>query len=103
MPPRSQDVLRLDVPMDHPLLVGAVEGVRDLPGEPDGFLDRKLPLAPEAIAQALALDVGHRVPEEPARRAGVEDREDMRVLEPGGQVDLTEETLRTQGGGELRV
>ncbi len=83
--------------------MGAVEGVRHLPGEPDRFLDRKLTLAPEPVAQALAFDVRHRVPEEPARRAGVEDREDVRVIEPGGQVDLAEEALGTQGSGELRM
>ncbi len=83
--------------------MGAVKGLRHLPSEPDRLLDRKLTLAPEPVAQALALDIGHGVPEEPARRAGVEDREDVRVIEPGGQVDLTEETLRTQGSGELRV
>ena len=66
-----------------PCLVGVVERVGHLPGEPDRILDRKLALAPEPLAQALALDVRHGVPEEPAGLAGVEDGQDVRMLRAG--------------------
>ena len=38
----EQDVLRLDVAMDHALAVGMVERVGDLPGDAEGLVDRQL-------------------------------------------------------------
>ena len=34
-----RDVRGLQVAMDDALLVGGFKGIRDLPGDPDGFLD----------------------------------------------------------------
>ena len=59
------------------------------------------PCAGEPGAQGLALDVGHHVVEEPARFARVVHREDVRVLEPGGGLDLPQEALGPERGGEL--
>ncbi len=52
----------------------------DLEGEPDRYIDRELNLSPEAVAKALALNVGHGVPELPSIMAGVEHREDVGML-----------------------
>ena len=40
-----------------PCAVGVLERLRGLAGDPQRVLDRELPLAPEPVAQALALDV----------------------------------------------
>ena len=86
-----------------PVPVGVVQRLRHLAREPDGVLDRELHFAPQPVAEALALDVGHRVPELPVRLAGVVNREDVRVLEPGRRSDLAQEALGTERRGELRV
>ena len=39
----------------------------------------------------------------PAASTGVEDRENVRVVEPGGEVDLAEKPLGTQGGSQFGV
>jgi hypothetical protein len=41
----QQNVLRLDVAVDHALSVGVVEGVGGLPRDPERVGDRELPLA----------------------------------------------------------
>ncbi len=52
----------------------------------------------KTVAERLAGRDGHYVVEEltVARDAGVEEREDVRVVEAGGDADLAEESL----GGE---
>ncbi|MEZ4588221.1 MAG: hypothetical protein R2909_17725 [Gemmatimonadales bacterium] len=44
----EQDVLGLDVAVDHPETVRVAEGVGDLAGDENGILDRELLLAVEA-------------------------------------------------------
>ena len=39
----------------------------------------------------------------PPRLAGVEDRQDVRVLQPRGELDLAEEALRPERQGKLGV
>ena len=97
----QEDVLGLDVAVDHSAPVGAVEGVGDFPGQADGLLQRELPPLLEPVAQRLALDPGHGVPEEPAGIAGVEHRQDVGVVEAGGDPDLAEEPLGAEAGGQL--
>ena len=58
-----------------------LQGVRHLEHEPDGHSEWKLHLSSKAITKALALDIGHRVPELPGVMAGVEDRKDVGVLQ----------------------
>jgi hypothetical protein len=58
-------------------------------------------LASPKFAQRFALDERHDVVEEPAGLAGVEQREDVRVLQLGRDVDLTQEPLWADGGGQL--
>jgi hypothetical protein len=60
----QQDVLRLDVAMDHTVAVRVIERVGDLGRDAHRLLDAELRLAIELGAQRLALDVGHHVIEE---------------------------------------
>ncbi len=63
----------------------------------------KLLLAGEAGAEGLALDEGHHIVEETVGLAGVDQSEDVRVLEAGGGLDLGEEALAADDGAQLGV
>jgi hypothetical protein len=89
----QENVLRLHVAVHNAVLVGVRERVRDLARDPEGFLERELGLANEPVAQALALDVGHGIPQEPCGLARVVQRQDVRVLEPRCRLDLKQEAL----------
>jgi hypothetical protein len=51
----------------------------------------------------IALDKGHREPELACRLARIVNREDVRMLQPGGELDLALEPLGTQRVGEIGV
>jgi hypothetical protein len=53
--------------------------------------------------QRFAGDVGHHVEEQAVGRAAVEQRQDVRVLQPGGGLDLGQEPLRAQRRRQLGV
>ena len=97
----EEDVLGLDVAMDHAGPVGDGERLGDLGEQPHRLGHRQLAGAGQAIAQGLALDVGHDVVEEAVGVAGVEDAEDVRMLEAGGDLDLAGEALGAECGGQL--
>ena len=99
----QQDVFGFDVAMDHTLPVGIVQCVGHGDGDPDRVIDPELGFAVEAAAERLALDVRHHIVEKPAGLAAVEEREDMRVLQRGGGLDLDDEPLGAEDRGELRL
>ncbi len=65
----QQDVLGLDVPVDHAVAVGVVQRRGHLRGDAHRVVDGELLLAGEPVAQGLAFDVGHNVEEERVRLA----------------------------------
>ena len=65
--------------------------------------DRELPLAVEPVAQRLALDERHHIEQQAVGLARVEQRQDVRVLQVRGDLDLREEALGAEHGGELGV
>ena len=99
--PGEEDVLGLDVAMDHALPVGVLERLRRLTRDADRVRDRERRVSAQALAEALAVHVRHREPELPGRLAGVEYRQDVRMLEPGGRLDLAQEALRPELRGAL--
>ena len=101
--PVEQDVLGLDVAVDHAVPVGVVQREPDLAGDPDGGRHRQPALALQPLAQRLARHVRHDVVEEPVGLAGVEQRQDVGMGEAGDDADLPEEALGAHRGGELRV
>ncbi len=66
-----------------------------------GVGDGELLLAVQPVAQRLALDEGHDVEQVAVGLARVEERQDVRVLEIGGELDLGQEALGADHGGEL--
>ena len=53
------------------------------------------------MLNGFPFDVRHDVIEETVGFAGVVQREDVRVLELGSDLDLAEEPFRAKGGGQL--
>ena len=82
--------------------VGIGQGVRNLTGDTDCFADGDLVLAPEAVGQRLAVHVRHGVERHAVHVAGVEQRQDVWVLEMRGDLDLAREPARAQYGREVR-
>ena len=101
LPVLEQDVLRLDVAVDHAVPVGIVQRARDGARDLDGRRHRELPLARQPLAQRLSLDVRHDIIDETAGLAGVEERQDVRVVQVRGDPNLAEEPLDAQQGGEV--
>ena len=97
----QQDVLRLDVAVDHAVAMRVVERGADLLGEAHGIVDGQLVLAIQAIAQRLALDERHHVEEVAVRLPRVEQREDVRMLQRRRRLDLGQEAIGANDGGEL--
>src|SRR2546425_2336212 len=53
--------------------------------------------------EGFALDVRHHVVEEAVGLAGVDQRQDVGVVEASGNLDLAEEPLRAERAGQLGV
>jgi hypothetical protein len=97
----QQDVLGLDVAMDHVVAVRVVQRRGDFGCDPERVADGKLLFPGDAVAQGLPLDEGHHVEQIRFRLARVEQRQDVRVLEVGGELDLGQKPLGPDHGGEL--
>ena len=67
------------------------------------FVDRQLLFAVEARAERLALDVRHHVEQQSVGFARVEQRQEVRVLQVGRDLDLGEEPLDADDRAELRL
>ena len=65
LPVLEQNVLGLEVAVDHAVTVGLAERIGDGHRDANGFVDRKLLLAVETVPQRLALDVRHDVEQQP--------------------------------------
>ena len=61
----------------------------------------KLARPRQAVPERLALDVGHDIVEEAVGVAGVEEAEDVRVLQPGRDLDFPGKPVGAEGGGQL--
>ena len=70
---------------------------------PARLVQRDIPLTSQTLSECCALDVGHHVVEEPVCLTGVMERQDVGVREPGGDLDLLEEALRTDGMRQFRL
>ena len=97
----EQDVLRLDVAMHELLAVRVVERARHLLRDRERLLDAELVLAIQLVAQRLAAHERQHVVEEAVRLARIDQREDVRMIEPRRDLDLGEEALGAEHRAEL--
>ncbi len=84
--------------MDQVAVVGGVQSARDLLEHVERASDAQVPLPSQEGAQIGPVDVSHRDVEQPVRvaavdLAGVVDRNDVRVVEPGRALRLAREPL----------
>ena len=69
----------------------------------DGVVDGELLFAGEAATEGLALDEGHDVVEEAVGLAGVDQAENVGMLQARGGLDLGEEAVTADDGAQLGV
>jgi len=100
---REQQVLGLDVAMQDAVLVRVLERAGGFGRDTYGLVERQLALALQTRAQRFAFDEWHRVPEDARRCAGVEDGNDVGVLESRRELDFTQEAIGAKGGREGRT
>ena len=98
---RQHDVLRLDVAMDDVVFVRVRERFGHFAGDLECIVDGQLRLTVQPVAEGFAFDVRHHVVQHPARVAGIVDREDVGMLEAGGELDLAQEPLAAEGHRDL--
>jgi len=87
--------------MDHAVPVREVEGGGDRAGDAERLIERQLAVPLQALTETLALDVGHHVIEEPVRFPGIDECENVRVLELCREADLSQKPLGAEHGGKL--
>ena len=78
-----------------------VQGGGDLGREPHRVGDRKLLLAPQPVAERFTLDERHDVEGGAVDLAAVDQAEDVGVMQGGDGLDLAEEPLGADDGGQL--
>ena len=96
-----QDVFGLDVAVDDPLPVRIVEGGGDFPDEAERVGERQHPFAVHPFAKRLPRHVRHDIIEQAVELARIEDRQDVRVSEPGRHANFTMKALGTDIGGDF--
>ncbi len=89
--------------MDHALRVRILQRITHLARDPQRVLDRELLVTLQSIAQRLALDEGHHVKHDACHLTGVEQRQDVRMLQIGRGANLAQEPLGAEDGGEFRL
>src|SRR5204862_398459 len=78
------------------------QGIGHFPRDDQRLLHRELRLPDQPVAERLALDVGHDIVEKAGRLSRIEKRQDVGVVQPGGELDLPQEPLGAEGHRELR-
>src|SRR6266571_5888627 len=89
------------VPREIPVSVGEIEGRGDRTGNAQRFIERQLALSRQALVEALSFDIRHHVIEEAISFPGVDQGQDMWVLELRCEADLAQEPLGAKNRGKL--
>ena len=99
----QQDILRLHVAVHDTLGVRVVERAGDVAQDRHGLGERHaVGCVAQPVAHRGALDERHDVVGHAVRDTGGEHGDDVRVLEPRGELDLASEPLGAQVGAEAR-
>ena len=101
VPLAEQDVARLHVAVDDAVPVRKPERVGHLPHDPHGVGLGKPPVSLDPLPERPARDERHHVVEVSGGLAGVVEREDVGVIQPGDDLDLALEALRPDRVREL--
>jgi hypothetical protein len=91
----EENVLGLDVAVDDAERVGRTQRVGDFARNTQGVTEWQLAFPLESRPQRLTRHIRHDVVEQSRGRTAVQQRQNVRVLEPGGRPDLGEEAFRT--------
>ena len=75
--------------------------VRHLASDLESFVDRELTFPGQALAQRFSLDIGHDIIEQPVGFIRVVQRQDVRVVETGGDLNLLEKPGCPERRGQL--
>src|SRR5262245_1480433 len=87
--------------MNDPLTVRIFQRAGQGQGYVHRLVDRQLLLAIEPGTQRLSLDIRHYVIEQSVRTTGVEQRQEVRVLQVGRDPNLGQESVCTEKSAEL--
>ena len=99
----EEDVAGLDVPVDQADRVRRVEGRRDLVDDAHGRIDGQTALRRQAALEVRPRDVAHRQEQVAFDLVGLEDRDDVGVVERCGRPRFRDEAPPDVGiPGELR-
>ena len=96
-----QDVRWLDVPMNHAASVRVLQRLGHRGSNPHRFVNRQLLVAVQTVPECVPLHVGHHIEQEGIRLARIEQRQDMRVLQVGRRLDLSQKPFRADDCGQL--
>ena len=94
----QEDVLRLDIAMDHAVFVRVLQRVADLGRDADGVVDREWSVATEPLPQRLSFHVFHYIEQQPVCLVGLEQWHDMGMRELRGQQDFPLEPVAPEVG-----
>ena len=98
----DEDVLGLDVAMHHAGVVRMLERLEHVAQHFGGFADCER-AAREPRAQRFAAHVRHDVVQQAVRHAGIQQRQDMRMLQLRRGLDLGEEPLTPERCAKVRM
>ena len=93
----QQDVFRLDVAVNHPPLKRILQRIGYFACNAQRVVDRQLFFTIQPVAQRFAFDKRHHIEHRAVHSAGVMQRENMRMLQGVGRLDLGQETLGADG------
>jgi hypothetical protein len=81
--------------------MGIIECRGHLTGDPERLVDRELALGLEPLPKRAPFHVRHHIKKEAARVSRVVHRQDVGMGEPGRHLDLAQESLGADLGGDL--
>ncbi len=101
VPVGEHHVVGLDVAVHHAVPMGVREPVHDLAQEAHRLRWGQRAVARQPVPQRVAVDERHDVVEEPVRFTRIKQRQDVRGLQLGRDLDLAQEALPADGLGQL--
>src|SRR5688500_15665981 len=67
------------------------------------FIDRKMLIAIQSLAEGFAFHIRHHVVKQSIRIAGIEQRQDVRMVQPRGELDLPQESIGPERSRQIRM